>query len=271
VKRGRYVTVNRVAHIERRLGERDLAITQTLDMLRVATTEQLRRLHFTDLTQASASRQAPKVLARLASLGVLAELPQRVGGVRAGSAAKVWVLDTAGQRIASATGPSGGSRLRRPWAPSLPFVAHRLQVTDLYVEAVEASRAGACDLLTFEAEPLSWRRFAAPHGGFAYAKPDAYVRLGVRDEERGFFVEIDRGTQASTTIARKCLAYRRYWEAGREQARHGYFPRVVFAVLTETRKALIVDVFAAQPEESWPLFQVVLADDLTGTLKGEAS
>lgn len=79
-------------------------------------------------------------------------------------------------------------------------------------------------------------------------------------------MEIDRSTEARPTLTRKCTAYRRYWEAGREQARHGYFPRVVFAVPDEARKESLVEAFAAQPEEAWPLFQVVLAGDLLGTL-----
>lgn len=263
-----YVSASRVARVEQKLSDRDRAIIETLDSLRVATTAQLKRLHFADLTPGSAARQAPKTLAKLARYGALTVLPRRIGGTRAGSAATVWALDVAGQRVASAIGPAGGTRLRRPWTPGLPFLAHRLAVCELYVELVEAERQGAVDLLSFEAEPLSWRRFAAPHGGSAYLKPDASVRLGIGQYERGFFVEIDRSTEALTTIARKCLAYRQYWQAGREQERFGYFPRVVFAVLTEERKAALVNVFSRQPEEAWALFQVVLADELVPMLRG---
>lgn len=266
MKRGGYITAHVVSRLERRMSERDRAIIETLDSLRVATTEHLRRLHFTDLTEASAARQAPKTLARLAQHGVLAALPRRVGGVRAGSAAMVWSLDVAGQRLASGAGPAGGIRLRRPWAPSLPFVAHRLAVSGLFVDLTEAARAGSCELLSFEAEPLSWRRFTAPHGGTSYVKPDASVRLGVGDFEHGAFVEVDRATEARPTITRKCTAYRRYWETGREQARFGYFPRVLFAVPSEARKAALVEVFRAQPEEAWSLFQVALAGELPAAL-----
>lgn len=265
---GSYVTARTLTLLEHRLSARDRAIIETLDTLRVATTHQLRRLHFTDLTEASAARQTPKTLRRLTGYGVLTVLPRAVGGVRAGSAATVWALDVAGQRLASEAGPAGGVRLRRPWAPSLPFVAHRLGVSELYVRLLEEARAGKCELLAFEAEPLSWRRFTASHGGVSFVKPDAAVRLGLGEFERGAYVEIDRSTEALTTIARKCTAYRRYWEAGREQARHGYFPRVVFAVPTEARKAAIVDTFARQPEEAWPLFRVVLEDELTSALLG---
>lgn len=268
MSRRTYVTARTLGLFERTLSARDRALIETLDVLRVATTAQLRRLHFADLTPASAARQAPRTLRRLSTHGVLTTLPRAVGGVRAGSAATVWALDVAGQRLASEAGPAGGVRLRRPWVPSLPFVAHRLAVSELYVSLTEAARGGTCELLTFEAEPLSWRRFTAPHGGVSFVKPDAAVRLGLGEFERGAYMEMDRGTEALTTIARKCTAYRRYWESGREQARHGYFPRVVFAVPTEARKAAIVETFARQPEEAWPLFRVVLADELTSALLG---
>ncbi len=271
MKRGNYITAPTLHRIQRRLSDRDRAIVETLDSLRVATTAQLRRLHFADLTEASAARQAPKTLRRLAGYGVLTVLPRTVGGARAGSAATVWALDRAGQRLASEAGPAGGERTRRPWVPSLPFVAHRLAVSELYIDLAEAAREGACELLSFEAEPLSWRRFAAPLGGIGHLKPDAAVRVGVGEFEHGAFVEIDRSTEARTTIVRKCTAYRRYWEAGREQARFGYFPRVVFAVPSEVRKELVVGVFGAQPEEAWPLFQVVLATELPAALLGGAA
>ena len=95
--KGRYVTADRVAQLARTLSARDRDIVETLDRLRVATTNQLARLHFADLTKASAARQTPRTLRRLSSLRVVVCLERQVGGIRAGSAAAVWALDTAGQ------------------------------------------------------------------------------------------------------------------------------------------------------------------------------
>lgn len=265
----RYVTAARLAELERRLSDRDRSIIDTLDRLRVATTIQLRRIHFADLTPGSAARQAPVTLRRLASLRVITRIPRQVGGVRAGSRAAIWSLDIAGQRLASACGPAGGRTTRKPWAPALPFIAHRLAVTNSYVELVEAARAGRCELLDFEAEPLSWRRYAAPLGGWAWLKPDAFSRIAVGDFERGAFVEVDRATESPSTVARKLRGYRHYWQTGREQERRGYFPQVVFTVPSEARKATLIDLCAHEPEETWPLYRVVVADDLTGALIGE--
>lgn len=263
-----YITAKRLAHLEETLAHREKAIIGTLDRLRVATTEQLRRIHFHDLTPRSAARQAPALLASLAARQIVVKLERQVGGVRAGSRAAVWSLDVAGQKLASACGPAGGRKLRRPWTPSLSFLAHRLAVSDCFAGLMEQHQAEQVEVLDFDAEPLAWRRFVSPFGGTQTLKPDAFVRLGVGEVERGAFVEIDRDTESRSTLAGKLRAYRQYWATGREQERRGYFPRVVFAVPGEERKTVLVDLFAGQPEETWPLWQVVLAGDLTDLLIG---
>ncbi len=265
-----YLTPKRLADLERSLAPRERAIIETLDRLRVATTNQLRRLHFHDLTPRSAARQAPKQLAALATHQLVVKLDHQVGGVRAGSQAAIWSLDVAGQKLASASGPAGGP-VRRPWTPSLDFLAHRLAVSECYVNLTERCRTdAAAELISFDAEPLCWRRFASTFGGMHSLKPDAFVRLGVGDLERGAFIEVDRATEGRAALTKKLRAYRQYWEvaAAREERRWGYFPKVVFAVPDAARKAVLVDLCAAQPEETQPLWRVVLADDLTAALIG---
>jgi Replication-relaxation len=264
----RYATKKLLAHLEETLTPRERAIIETLDRLRVATTEQLRRVAFYDLTDRSAARRAPALLGSLAARQVVVRLERQVGGVRAGSRAAVWSLDTIGQRLASSCGPAGGFHRRRPWTPSLSFLAHRLAVSECFVSLAERQFAGDAELLDFDAEPQSWRRYVSAHGGTAYLKPDAFCRVGVGEVERAAFVEIDRATESRSTLAVKLRAYRQYWETGREQERRGYFPKVVFAVPSEERKAVLVDLFANQPTETWPLWQVVLAGDLVDVLIG---
>jgi hypothetical protein len=201
-------------------------------------------------------------LRRLQRLRVVTKLEHQVGGVRTGSRSAVWALDVAGQKLASGCGPAGGTRLRRAWTPGLPFLSHRLAVTEVYVELVEVQRTGHIHRLLFEAEPLSWRRFTGIGGASQYVKPDAAVRLTRNDFERGVFLEIDRASESLSTIARKLSTYRRYWESGREQHRHGYFPEVLFSVPTEARCAAITDTIARHQSEARELFRVVLAADL---------
>jgi hypothetical protein len=265
------VTSTYAKAVERRLSDRDRAIIATLDVIRIATGEQLQRLHVTDASPASNARHARRILERLVQLRVLARLERDVGGVRAGSSGFIYCLDSAGQHIASGCGPAGGRRLRRPWTPSLPFLTHNLLVSELFVGLHEQQRradGGLLELVDFQAEPLCWRRYTGPSGGQARLKPDAFVRTAVPGWEHVWFIEIDRGTQSAPTIARKLAAYRAYWRSGREQARWVVFPKVLFLAPSAARKAVLVDVAAAQPQDSWPLWQVAPYTDAITVLAG---
>lgn len=262
------ITEARVVRLQELLAPRDLALIETLDNVRLATAAQLERLHFSEGTPLANARQCRRSLARLTNLRVLSRLDRSIGGVRAGSTGYLYALDVAGQRLASASGPAGGIRVRRPWTPSTPFVRHALAVTDLYVRLREAERANSLELLDFWAEPLCWRRFTGIGGGRVMLKPDAFVRLGLGEYEHASFVEVDRATQSGPTIARKLAVYRRYWQTGREQDRFGVFPKVVILVPSEARKDALVDVCAAQPAEAWPLFQVAHYEDALAALTG---
>jgi Replication-relaxation len=264
------ITETRVRTLERQLTTRDCDVIATLDRLRVATARQLQRLHVIDATPASNLRRMQAQLARLTDRRVLARLERQVGGVHAGSAGYVYALDVAGQRLASVCGPAGGLRIRRPWTPGHAFLDHALSVGERYVELRESERTGALELLAFDAEPLCWRSFAGVGGGRVWLKPDAFVRVGLGDFEDNYFVELDRATQSGPTIARKLRTYQRYFETGREQERHGVFPRVLFVVPSETRKAALSELAAAQPPNSWPLFQIVRVDDALATFAGQA-
>jgi Replication-relaxation len=158
MSRDAYLTEARVAELAERLTPTDQAIVATLDRVRPASGSQLERLHFTgNGTTETVSRRARRTLERLVTLRVLARLDRRVGGARAGSAGYLYALDIAGQRIASACGPAGGARIRRPWTPGNAFVVHQLAVTELYVRLREAEREQTCELVAFDAEPSCWR------------------------------------------------------------------------------------------------------------------
>lgn len=126
----RYVTAARLAELERSLSARDRAVIATLARIRVATTTHLERLHFSGVTR----RQARGVLASLTDRRLLARLPRRIGGVRAGSAGFVYGLGVAGQRLCVPR----DRRPQRPWNVGLPFLRHALCVTELYVRSSPA-------------------------------------------------------------------------------------------------------------------------------------
>jgi hypothetical protein len=266
-----HVTEGRVTELAARLTPTEQAVVETLDRVRLATTTQLERLHFHgNGTPSTVARRARRTFERLVALRVLARLDRRVGGVRSGSAGYVYALDVAGQRLASACGPAGGARIRRPWTPGRSFFAHQLAVTELYVRLREAERAGQLELVAFDAEPASWRVFTGVGGGRAVLKPDAFVRTAVGESEHFAFVEVDRATQSAPAVTRKLTVYRRYLATGREEDRFGLFPRVVVLVPSEARRRVVVEVCGAQPADAWPLWQVARCDDAVPVLTGRA-
>ena len=262
------ITEAYVARLAERLGPRDLAVIETLDRVRVATGKQLERLHFAGGTPRANTRQAQRRLRHLVELRALAVLDRSVGGPAGGSAQAVYALDAAGQRLASAVGPAGGSRIRRPWTPGVPFLAHALAVTELFVGLTEAAAAGRGELLAFDAEPACWRVFTGAGGARVRLKPDAFVRFATADYEYATFVEVDRATASVPTVGRKLTLYRRYWQTGREQERFGLFPKVLVLTPTEPRREALVAVAAAQPVDAWPLFQVAPYDAGISVLTG---
>lgn len=250
--RSRYVTAARVRWLAAHLSDRERAVLGSLRRLRVATSGQLERLHFADVT----ARQARAVLASLVERRLIARLPRRVGGVRAGSAGYVYVLDVAGQRL----GPLVvGRRVQRPWPVGTPFLAHSLAVTELYVRLMEAERHGRAELRLgeFHTEPACWRSFAGPGAGRVTLKPDAEVTLGLGRFEDRWFIEVDRATESRSTLDRKLGCYVRYWQSGQEQARTGIFPKVLWIVPDAARVDVLVDVCGRLPVAAWPLFAVV--------------
>lgn len=255
------VTEAYVAELAHELTPRERAVVESLDRLRLASVKQLERLHFVAGSPRANARQARRTLARLVELRVVVLLERRVGGVRAGSRGSVYALDVAGQRLASACGPAGGIRIRRPWTPGNAFIAHQLAVTELYVWLTETARRLPLEVLAFDTEPACWRTFTGLGGAGTVLKPDAFVRLGLGDFEDAYFIEVDRATHSAPSVARKLTLYRRYWQTGREQNRwSGVFPKVLVLVPAEIRRAALGEVAADQPAESRPLFQIARYD-----------
>ena len=129
----------------------------TIGRLRLATGAQLERLHFTDLSSTCPSRIRRRVLHCLTSWRILATLPRRVGGIRAGSTGLVHTLDTAGAWFIRLQATNAGHNTpRRATQPGAAFTGHTLAVTELYVQLVEHARAGAFRVAVFDAEPACW-------------------------------------------------------------------------------------------------------------------
>ena len=262
------LTLAGLGRLVEQLTDRDLDVVLSLKRVRVATTRQVERLHFTDGTSLSNARQCRRRLERLTQLQVVHRLERRVGGLRAGSSSFVYSLGIAGQRLAGERGPVGGQRVRRPWTPSGAFVAHALDVTELYVRLVEQLRNDDEHnrLGRFDTEPGAWRGYSGVGGERLVLKPDAFVIIRSQEFEDQWFIELDRSTESPTKLSRLADGYGRYWQSGSEQAASGVFPKVLFVVPDHDRAEIVIKTLARQPAEAWQLFQVVTFDDAAAVL-----
>jgi hypothetical protein len=253
------------------LSERDHEIVGTVAKLRLVTMRHLQRLHFAGGTPASNTRLTNRVLTRLTNLEVLQRLERRIGGVRKGSSSFLYALGPAGQYLLGIEAPD---RRRRPTEPGFLFIRHTLDIAELFVRLTEAYRAKRVELIEFEAEPDCWRPFYGPHGARVLLKPDAFVRsahIG-SDVEELRFVEVDRDTHSVTALENKFRMYRQHWASGREQLRWSdTYPRVLWLAPNLKRLRQLIDVAAAQPEQSWKLFQIRLYDEALAVFAPEES
>lgn len=243
------------------LTERDRAIVELVGRFKLASGGQIERLFFDHCSERSRARNRQAVLRRLVDRQVLAPVgKRRQGGEGGGSAATVYALDVAGQRLVELT----STRPRRPYTHYEPTMGHYLLVTELYVQLVEAERAGLLTLLGFEAEPACWRSFA---GGTL--KPDAFVQIGIeRDGQRlkgSCFIEVDRADQWGAKIKSKVPQYLAYRDYERPTGRP--FPRVLFLTVNERRVAYLNRLIREQAAHLQG-FQSGLFDDALSTLIG---
>jgi len=261
--RDTYLTRSRVERLAATLTEREQAIVGSLGLVRMLTAHQVERLHFTAGTALGNARRCRRTLRHLTELRVVARVDRAIGGARGGSGHFTYALDVAGQRLL--TRDSGRSP-RRP-ASLHPFtLRHGIAVGEVYVRLVEAERRGKPELVEFVGEPR--RSFAGRDGAPGILCPDAYVRVGVGPDEWVWFVEVDCGTEAPVTLARKCDAHRHYWQAGREIARQGIHPRVLWLAPSDRRLKELVDVVSRQPADAQPLFVVAPFDAAVRVLAG---
>jgi len=168
---------------------------------RALTTEQLRRLHFTNL------RVAQRRLSELHALRVLERFrpPWQPGQ---GSTPYHWTLDEAGARIVAALLDVPREQLAWSRDSTLALagsskLAHLLAVNEFFTRlAAEAAEAGGA-LREWWGE----RRTAAAFGG-ALA-PDGYGRVELGGGSLAFLLELDRGSEPHARLQEKERRYLR--------------------------------------------------------------
>ncbi len=245
-----YATAAAVQAIRPQLSERDLAIIDTLGMVTVASSMHLEELHFDQLKASSRARQRSNVLNRLTKLGLLARLPRRVGGIRAGSSGYVFALDLLGQRL------FGTTNVRRPPSRSWPYLRHALAVTDLYAQTVAAERNGRLELLRFSPEPRCWNLIE----GDISVRPDAIIstRPTIGDWRDHWAVEVDRATERPVRLRQKLLGYYQAFQAGSQLSGTSVFPKVLLTVPDEARLEECLRIIDRLPIEAAELVVPVL-------------
>jgi Replication-relaxation len=241
------------------LGGRDRAVLSTVGSLRLVTGGQLQRLFFSGEHGSANQRIARRVLQQLTDLGLLLRLERRVGGIRAGSSSYVYALSPRGGRAIQLEVGRGRQR-----EPSLTFVRHTLAVAETCVRLHEARRAARIDTLDIQPEPRCWRSLGGYSGGIL--KPDLFVVAAAGNEEHLAFVEVDNGTEHGPAILRKAHVYELYFRSGREQSRHGVFPRVIWLVPDERRRDRLRQVLGSDRGLTAGLHRVSLQVDPAGAL-----
>jgi hypothetical protein len=262
------LTTAGLLELEAGLSEREQELIQVLARLRLMTHAQLAAVLDAE-DSVSGARTTRRVLSRLTELAVLARLQRRIGGIRAGSAGFIYYLGPAGQRLMAYWQGRGFTKGRVRPEPGGRYVRHRLAVSELYVQAVQAERDGLLELLSFEAEPDCWRRFGDGFGGTRTLKPDAFVRVAVGAYEDRYFVEVDLASESRSVIAAKVRAYVDYFNSGTEQEAQGVFPRILLLTTTEARKVALVETCSRLPPEQWSLFMITTSDQAVPVFCGQ--
>jgi hypothetical protein len=265
-----YITASRLDRIAAELTERDWSLLNFVATSRLASSRQLTRRFWTDdpANHPARVRAGSRALKRLAGWRVLDPLPGRArGGVRGGSSTIVYSVGVAGVKLLA----QHGLEQRRLGTPGERHVAHTLACTGVVVDLYAANAHGDLDLIEVQQEPHSHRTFLGAWGARETVKPDLFARIGVGALEDRWFIEVDLGSEHAGTLLAKAKRYVSYYRSGSEQAEHGVFPRVLWAVPDARRASQIGAVLRRLPSEAQKMFAVCLLDEVAPWLAEEAS
>lgn len=247
------------------------SVTETVLRLvaqhRFLTTNQVQHFCFVDhQTEATGARVTRRVLARLERDGLLRMLDRRVGGYRAGSAATIWQLAPAGQRVVY-----GDENRKRLGATSERFLDHCLAIADVHVLLEQHRRIEAIEHVAVEVEPASWRSYQGPSGERRWLQPDLYAEITTADFIDRLFIEVDLGTESLPTLIRKCQQYEDYRRSGIEQTRRSGFPLVLWLFTTEERARKLAQAVRRSSKLTDAMYRYATPETLTHVLAGGAA
>ncbi len=181
------------------LQPRDYRLLRTLAMLRVVDREAAKAIGpFSSTTRANTRLQA-LVLAGL--------LMTHAVGTIAGGHKHLYALTAKGARIADVAYRAA------PWSKDTLLAGsigleHQLRLNAVYLLLMHPAVPRA------DMHVRTWRTFARPLPGTTKLIPDAYVEVEIPSGIRGWFVEVDRGTETRRTWRSKAERYLRYATSG---------------------------------------------------------
>ncbi|CAM3526707.1 hypothetical protein TSOC111612_00865 [Tsukamurella ocularis] len=249
------------------LSDRDLDVLVTLRTFRLATGDQVRRLHFADGSIVTQQRRTRSTLARLYRRGVVERLPRRIGGVRAGSAGFIYRLTGRGHRTIAHY--LSEEPWRTPGIPGERFVRHTLAVTEMAVQLTAyAAHTTGVEQSTVIPEPTCWRRYHDRHGTTHILRPDVAATITTADFEYHWLIEVDLATEGRSTIKRKCEHHIAAYEHARRTGNTNVYPRVLWSVPDHQRCRQIETVIRRLPAPIRPLFTVATFTDTPPALCG---
>ncbi|MDQ6525557.1 replication-relaxation family protein [Nocardioides sp. LHD-245] len=251
--------LNRIAD---NIPERDRQVLDRIGEHRYLTTHQVQAFVFTGhASDESAARTARYVLARLERLALIRSLARRIGGVRAGSAARVWQLAPAGARLLRDDGSTF-----RTHEPSERFLAHCLAVADAHLAARAVRLRPGVQDVTVQTEPDCWRRYTGQGGEPRWLQPDLALSIQTAEYTDRWFIEVDLGTESLPTLLRKCGHYEAFRRSGIEQHENGTFPLVLWLFAKPERADRLRATVLRSPRLTPALYRYTTPETFTAVL-----
>jgi hypothetical protein len=219
------------------LQPRDLQILRGLLDGRVATIQQLSKLHFDGRLAAARKR-----VRKLKTAGVIYERRRRSTDPSVYCLGKRSIHFLESEGILADYPAMTNAYWRRRANVSELTLRHELDVTEVRAALTVAVRSAGCRVNEF----TTWPRlieFAVnqPNEGAVLVKPDGYIRIGGAGAEQRFFLEVDRSTERLDILTKRAACYRDYFLYGGFADRHGLprgqYKRLPFVVLMTFKTA----------------------------------
>lgn len=252
--------------INRILGDRDRDILTSIREYRYLTTDQIRRLYFTEAANDTAAlRATSRNLKKLKEMKLIDSLDRRVGGIGSGSGSFIWKLESAGEHLFRLISDHAHPR-KKHFEPSTYFLAHTLAVSECFVRITEITRGRGVKLAEVQNEPENWRPYNSG-GKIVLLKPDLFAITVCGGYEDRWMFELDLSTESPVRIIEKCRRYHQYYQSGLEHQQFGVFPLVVWIVPDATRKLNLARHIQTEFAKLPNIFTVITPDELEALIK----